>query len=239
VKIVDAEYSMFESKLFDPAHQRACYILLAVGAVVLAFGLYLGFVRHANSAVVFVSLGITTAVFGTVLFVLLKPHAFAFLSPAASVPQPKAEPQPQPQPEANNEPQFEAKDAPVPELKDVPSPSSSDVPPPDSKAGPRLEDGVEPPAQVKVQIGRGTKSEPQDEASSDVVAPLDMTLGDILLAALRKDPQGAGRIFARAIVQADVPIAAVKAAEPKTELQPESPDPVDMSPARRGPNDSG
>jgi hypothetical protein len=66
-----------------------------------------------------------------------------------------------------------------------------------------------------------------------------MTLGDILLAALRKDPQGAGRIFARAVVQADVPIAAAKAGEPKTELQAESPDPVDMSPARRGPKDSG
>jgi hypothetical protein len=42
-----------------------------------------------------------------------------------------------------------------------------------------------------------------------------MTLGDILLAALRKDPQGAGRIFARAVFQA---VAAAKAGEPKTEL---------------------
>ena len=226
---------MFESKLFDPAHLRACYILLAVGAVVLAFGLYMGFVRHANSTVVFVSLGVTTAAFGTVLFVLLKPHALAFLSPATAVPEPKAEPQP----DANNEVQFEAKDAPGPELEAVPSPKSDDVPPPDSKAGPRPEDGAEPPAQVKAQIGRGTKSEPQDEASTDVLTPLDMTLGDILLAALRKDPQGAGRIFARAIVQADVPIAAAEAGEPKTELQPESPHPVDMPPARRGPNDSG
>lgn len=55
----------------------------------------------------------------------------------------------------------------------------------------------------------------QDEASTDVVALLDMTLGDILLAALRKDPQGAGRIFARAVFQA---VAAAKAGEPKTEL---------------------
>jgi hypothetical protein len=195
----------------------------------------MGFVKHANSMVVFVSLGITTAVFGTVLFVLLKPHAFAFLRPVTSVPQPKAEPPF----EANDAPVPERKDTPVPEPKDVPSPESNDVPPPDSKAGPRPEDGAEPPAQVKAQIGRGTKSEPQDEASTDVVTPLDMTLGDILLAALRKDPQGAGRIFARAIVQADVPIAAAKAGEPKTELQSESPDPVDMWPARRRPNDSG
>ena len=226
---------MFESKLLDHAHEKACYILLAVGAVMLAFCLYMGFVQRANSAVVFGSLGVTTAAFGTVLFVLLKPHAFAFLSPATSVPQPKAEPQP----EANTEPQFEAKDAPVPELKDVPSPESNDVPPPDSKAGPRPETGAEPPAQVKAQIGREAKSEPQDEASTDGVPLFDMTLGDILLAAIRKDPQGAGRIFAQAVVQADVPIGAAKAGEPKTELQPESPDPVDMSPARRGPNDSG
>lgn len=228
---------MFESKLLDHAHEKACYILLAVGAVMLAFGLYMGFVQHANSAVVFFSLGVTTAAFGTVLFVLLKPHAFAFLSPATSVPQSKAEPQPQP--EANTEPQFEAKDAAVSELKDVPSPESNDLPPPNSKAGPRPETGAEPPAQVKAQISRGAKSEPQDEANTDVVPLFDMTLGDILLAAIREDPQGAGRIFARAVVQADVPIAAAKGGEPKTELQPESPDAVDMSPARRGPTDSG
>jgi hypothetical protein len=215
---------MFEPERLDPAHRNACYILLAIGAGVLALGLYMGFVKHANSPVVFVSLGITTVVFGTVLFVLLKPHAFAFLSPAAAVPQPKAEPKL----EANTEPQFEAKDA--------PSPSSNNVRSPSSKARPRPEDGTQPRVQVNSQIGRGTKSEPQDEASSGVVTPLDMTLGDILLAALRKDPLGAGRIFARAVVQVDVPIAAAKAGEPKTELQPELPDPVDMSPARRGPN---
>jgi hypothetical protein len=226
---------MFEFKLLDPALEKVCYILLAVAAVVFAFGLYMGFVQHANSAVVFVSLGVTTAAFGTVLCVLLKPHAFAFLSRATSVPQPKAEPQP----EANTEPQIEAKDALAPGLKDVPSPESNDMPPPNSKTEPRPETGAEPPAQVKAQIGHGAKSEPQDEASTDVVPLFDMTLGDILLAAIRKDPQGAGRIFARAVVQADIPVAAAKIGEPKTELQPESPDPVDISPARRGSNDSG
>ena len=232
VRIVDAEYAMFESERLDPAHRKVCYILLAIGAGMLAFSLYMGFVQHANSAVVFISLGLTTAVFGTVLFMLLKPHAFAFLSPATAVPEPKAEPPP----EANNEAQSEAKDAPALELEDVPPPDSNDVQPLNSKAAPRPEIGAEPPAQVKAQIGREAKSEPQDEASTDVVTPLDMTLGDILLAALRKDPQGAGRIFARAIVQADVAIAAAKAGEPKTEVQPH---PADMSPARRGPNDSG
>jgi hypothetical protein len=231
---VDAEYSMIEFKLVDPAHQKACYILLAVGAVTLGFGLYMGFVQHVNSAVVFVSLGLTTAVFGTVLFVLLKPHAFAFLSPAKSVPQPKVGPQP----EANTEPPMEAKDAPVAEINDVPPPECRDVPKPDSKAGPQPEAGAEPPAQLKAQTGRGAKSEPQHEASTEVVKLFDMTLGDILLAAIRQDPQGAGRIFARAVVQADAPIAAAKAAEPKAELQPESPDPVDMPPVSHGPSDS-
>ena len=224
---VDAEYSMIEFKLLDPAHQKACYILLAVGAVMLGFGLYVGFVQHANSAVVFVLLGITTAVFCTVLFVLMKPHAFALLSPAAAVPQPKAEPQ------------IVATEAPVSELKDVPSPEPNDMPPPDSKARPLPETGAEAAGQVRAESGRWANSEPQDGATNDVVTPLDMTLGDILLAALRKDPQGAGRIFARAVVQADMPMAAAKAGESKTELQPESPHPVDMSPARRGPNDSG
>jgi hypothetical protein len=230
---------MFEFKLLDPALEKVCYVLMAVGAVMLAFGLYMGFVQHANSAVVFLSLGVTAAAFGTVLFVLLKPHAFAFLSRATSVPQPKAEPQPQPQPEANTQPQFEAKDAPVPGLKAVPSPESNDVPPPNSKTEPRPESSAEPPTQAKAQISRGAKSGSQDEASTDVLTLFDMTLGDILLAALRKDPQGAGRIFARAVVQADMPVAAAKAGEPKTKLQPESPDSVGISPATRGSNDSG
>jgi hypothetical protein len=234
-RIVDAEYSMFESERLDPVQRKACYTLLAVGAGALAFGLYMGFVRHANSALVFVSLGITTVVFGTVLFVLLKPHAFAFLSPPTAVPEPKVEPQP----EANNEAQSEAKDAPAPEVEEVPSPDSNEVPPLKFKTGLRPEIGAEPPAQVKAQIGREAKSDLQDEVTTDVATLFDMTLGDILLAALRKDPQGAGRIFARAVIQAGVPIGAAKAGEPKTELQPESTDPLDMSPARRGPNDSG
>jgi hypothetical protein len=194
-------------------------------------------VQHANSAVVFFSLGVTTAAFGTVLFVLLKPHAFAFLSPPTAVPEPKIEPQPQP--EATNEAQSEAKDAPAREVEEVPSPDSNEVPSLKFKTAPRPEIRAEPPAQVKANIGREASSDPRDEATTDVATLFDMTLGDILLAALRKDPQGAGRIFARAVIQAGVPIGAAKAGEPKTELPPESTDPLDISPARRRPNDSG
>jgi hypothetical protein len=45
-----------------------------------------------------------------------------------------------------------------------------------------------------------------------------MKLGDILLAALRKDPEGAGRIVARAAVQAAVPVAAATTRQTKVEL---------------------
>jgi hypothetical protein len=64
---------------------------------------------------------------------------------------------------------------------------------------------TDPPAQVKAQTGSDAKSEPRHHASTDVAKLFDMTLSDILLAAIQQDPQGAGRIFARAVVQADTP----------------------------------
>jgi hypothetical protein len=44
---------------------------------------------------------------------------------------------------------------------------------------------------------------------------MNTTLGDVLLAGVLKDPQGAGRIIAEAITHAETPIAAAKAPEGK------------------------
>src|ERR1039457_5853889 len=73
-----AGYSMPGLKPIDPAVQRACYLLLAGGVVVFAVALYVGFVRHGNSALVFSLLGVTTLVFSFTVFILVKPGAFAF-----------------------------------------------------------------------------------------------------------------------------------------------------------------
>jgi outer membrane biosynthesis protein TonB len=232
-----AGYSMPEPTLLDPTLKKVCGILLGLGAVILTVDLYLGFVKHANSALVFSLLGITTVVFATVLFVLLKPSAFAFLSSAKSAPEPKAtvasEPTAavNPEPEAavasepkdavNPEPEAavasEPKDAvnPEPEATVASEPKDAVEAQPKAEAIPQSETKVESPAKPAPQTPPAAKSEPQLEPNTDHGKLLDTTLGDILVAALRKDPESAGRIFARAVTQADASAPAAKAAEPK------------------------
>ena len=202
---MDAEYSMPEPTLLDPALKKVCSILLGLGAAVLTLDLYLGFVKHANSALVFSLLGITTVVFATVLFMLLQPSAFAFLSSAKSAPEPKATVAPEPTAAVNPEPKATV----APEPKDAveAQPKAEAIPQPETK--------VEPPAEPAPQTRPAAKSEPQLGPNTDLGKLLDTTLGDILVAALRKDPEGAGRIFARAVTQADASAPAAKAAEPK------------------------
>ena len=202
---MDAEYSMPEPTLLDPALKKVCSILLGLGAAVLTLDLYLGFIKHANSALVFSLLGITTVVFATVLFMLLQPSAFAFLSSAKSAPEPEATVAPEPTAAVNPEP--EATVASEPKDAVEAQPKAEAIPQPETK--------VEPPAEPAPQTRPAAKSEPQLGPNTDLGKLLDTTLGDILVAALRKDPEGAGRIFARAVTQADASAPAAKAAEPK------------------------
>jgi outer membrane biosynthesis protein TonB len=218
---MDAEYSMPEPTLLDPALKKVCSILLGLGAAVLTLDLYLGFVKHANSALVFSLLGITTVVFATVLFMLLQPSAFAFLSSAKSAPEPKATVAPEPtaavnpEPEATVAPEPTAAVNPEPEATVASEPKDAVEAQPKAEAIPQPETKVEPPAEPAPQTRPAAKSEPQLGPNTDLGKLLDTTLGDILVAALRKDPEGAGRIFARAVTQADASAPAAKAAEPK------------------------
>jgi outer membrane biosynthesis protein TonB len=218
---MDAEYSMPEPTLLDPALKKVCSILLGLGAAVLTLDLYLGFIKHANSALVFSLLGITTVVFATVLFVLLKPSAFAFLGSAKSAPEPKATVAPEPtaavnpEPKATVAPEPTAAVNPEPEATVASEPKDAVEAQPKAEAIPQPETKVEPPAEPAPQTRPAAKSEPQLGPNTDLGKLLDTTLGDILVAALRKDPEGAGRIFARAVTQADASAPAAKAAEPK------------------------
>jgi outer membrane biosynthesis protein TonB len=202
---MDAEYSMPEPTLLDPALKKVCSILLGLGAAVLTLDLYLGFIKHANSALVFSLLGITMVVFATVLFMLLQPSAFAFLSSAKSAPEPEATVAPEPTAAVNPEPKATV----------APEPTAAVEAQPKAEAIPQPETKVEPPAEPAPQTRPAAKSEPQLGPNTDLGKLLDTTLGDILVAALRKDPEGAGRIFARAVTQADASAPAAKAAEPK------------------------
>ena len=218
---MDAEYSMPEPTLLDPALKKVCSILLGLGAAVLTLDLYLGFIKHANSALVFSLLGITMVVFATVLFMLLQPSAFAFLSSAKSAPEPKATVAPEPtaavnpEPEATVAPEPTAAGNPEPEATVASEPKDAVEAQPKAEAIPQPETKVEPPAEPAPQTRPAAKSEPQLGPNTDLGKLLDTTLGDILVAALRKDPEGAGRIFARAVTQADASAPAAKAAEPK------------------------
>jgi len=202
---MDAEYSMPEPTLLDPALKKVCSILLGLGAAVLTLDLYLGFVKHANSALVFSLLGITMVVFATVLFMLLQPSAFAFLSSAKSAPEPKATVAPEPTAAVNPEPEATVASEPKDAVEAQPK----------AEAIPQSETKVESPAEPAPKTRPAAKSEPQLGPNTDLGKLLDTTLGDILVAALRKDPEGAGRIFARAVTQADASAPAAKAAEPK------------------------
>jgi outer membrane biosynthesis protein TonB len=218
---MDAEYSMPEPTLLDPALKKVCSILLGLGAAVLTLDLYLGFIKHANSALVFSLLGITMVVFATVLFMLLQPSAFAFLSSAKSAPEPKATVAPEPTAAVNPEPKATVAPEPTtavnpePEATVASEPKDAVEAQPKAEAIPQPETKVEPPAEPAPQTRPAAKSEPQLGPNTDLGKLLDTTLGDILVAALRKDPEGAGRIFARAVTQADASAPAAKAAEPK------------------------
>jgi H+-transporting ATPase len=107
--------------------------------------------------------------------------------------------------DAKSSPQLDAKSALKAEANAGPPASK-----PDAKAGPKIEAEAEPKPE--------TESKP--EAKAGVATLLDMSLGDLLVAGLIKDPEDAGRMIAAAITQAEAPIAAAKA--PETEAAPKA-----------------
>ena len=56
-----------------------------------------------------------------------------------------------------------------------------------------------------------------------MAALVGTSLGDIILAAALKDPEGVGRLVAQAITQAEPPDAGATLPEPKAEPKPEYP----------------
>jgi H+-transporting ATPase len=151
---------------------------------------------------------------------------------AATPAQAKVEPTPEtkaaPQPDAKTAPAAEVKAEPAPEAKAAPQPNDKAAPAaevkaelaPEAKAAPQPDAKIAPPAQVKAG--------PEPDDNTDVAKLMNTTLGDVLLAGVLKDPQGAGRIIAEAITHAETPIAAAKTPEgkagPKSEIAAETKD---------------
>jgi H+-transporting ATPase len=167
-----------------------------------------------------------------------QPDAKAEPKPEAK-PEPKLEAKAEPKPEAKAAPksetravpQPEAKAAPKPEAKAAPEaivehqPEAKATPEPEAKAGAKPEATTEakPAAKVdsKVKAEEKPKAEPKPDANTDSASLLNMTLGDLLVVGLVKDPEDAGRIIAAAITQAGASIASAKAPEADPEPQPE------------------
>jgi hypothetical protein len=149
-----------------------------------------------------------------------QPEAKAELPPESKVdPNPVAKAEPQPD-EAKAAPSPSAKAAPQPDAKAAPAAEAKAELAPEAKAAPQADAKVAPPAQVKAG--------PEPDDNTDVAKLMNTTLGDVLLAGVLKDPQGAGRIIAEAITHAETPIAAAKTPEgkvgPKSETAAETKD---------------
>ena len=142
-------------------------------------------------------------------------------APEAKVDDAKPDAEAEPKPEAKAAPQPEAKAELKPEAKAEPQPEAEAEPKPEAKAAPQPETEAEPKPQAKAtpqteaKGGPKPETEPKPEAKAGVVTLLDMSLGDLLVAGLVKDPEDAGRMIAAAITQAVAPIAAAKASATK------------------------
>ncbi len=119
---------MPEPKPLSPAQKKICYIFQALGAVMLAFGLYMGFVKDSGSVFVFVLLGGSVALFAVPLSMLLKLHAYRILDPAKAESKPGTKTEPMPEAKAESKP--ETKTEPMPEAKAESKPvTNTDAPP--------------------------------------------------------------------------------------------------------------
>jgi hypothetical protein len=144
------EVSMRKQNPIDLPQQKVCYVLLGAAAVMLTLGAYMGLVRHGSAILVFVTLGVSIALFTSALLVLLNPTVHGLLTRGKS----------QLQPEAKVEPQAEA------------------------------------------------ETHNMRAASADLATLMNTTVGELFLAAARKDPDGAKRIFDQTAIRGETPTTA-------------------------------
>ena len=157
-----------------PRLQAVCYGLLAAGVVVLAAGLFLGFDEKASPVLVYILLASATLAFALVVLMFLQPGAFAFIggeAPAAGTP-------PDTHPETSAEPHMDPVHEPAVEPVRARAVEPSIEPPPQPPA--------EPPVVPKAP-------------ALGLVIGLNTTLGEVLLQAIRADPEGMVRLLAGVI----------------------------------------
>ncbi|MGB8842664.1 MAG: plasma-membrane proton-efflux P-type ATPase [Aliidongia sp.] len=135
-----------------------------------------------------------------------------------------------PAPVAKAEPQPDSKI----ETLAATQPTAEAEPPAAEPAGSESADYVQPEHDAKADPTPDAETEAptstapaaaQPSANADMAALVDMTLGDLILAAVLKDPEAAGRLVAQAITQAEPPDAGAQRseAEPKPDAKAGTP----------------
>jgi hypothetical protein len=202
---VGAENSMFELRPPNPAWHRVCYILLAGGGLLLILGVLTGLMKPGASILLFASLAISTALFIGAAAVLMRHRAGNAVGPVQAPAAPEGETvnprATEPQPDSHSQAVAEAQ---------IAADGHADVKPgcmPSDEASARLE--VRPrvkadaPPEVEPVTPDAVAATRVVEVKAPATAVMNMTLSEILLAALRKEPELAARIVAQAVLQED------------------------------------
>lgn len=173
----------------DKTSEFNCYILLCVGTLLLAAGLYFALAKSGSSALILILMGGSIAAFATVAIKLLRTHQHQ--KPDTKSTEPKATP--------DNMPESQAK------CKVAPEPMADTAKVAALKSVPKVERKVETlPAVVPVKAP-ATQPDAHGAIQSGVAQLMGTPLGELLLAAILKDPESAGHFIAQAIQTAQAP----------------------------------
>ena len=142
----------------------------------------------------------------------------------AAAPKAEADTEPKPGakaetgPDAKAEPKAEAK----PAAKEEPTAAKPAAPKPEDDTRPEREGKADPTSDAKTTPTLTAATSPHGSAHPDMAALVGTSLGDIILAAVLKDPEVAGRLVAQAISEAEPPEASVGPHEPQAEPKSEA-----------------
>jgi hypothetical protein len=184
-----------EPNSLSTTERNVCTLSLCLGGLVLAAALWIGFGKGGNAVLIFTLFALDIALFAVPLVLLLKVRA-------------RRTGNPNPVPEVNSGPEAQGKpepgpDAPAQRLPDAqpePLPESKAAPKSAVRAGPESEVIAKPKPQARSESLPETKLQPKPGAqAADASLLMRTTIGEILLAAIAKDPDGAQRVLTQAL----------------------------------------
>ena len=195
------------------------YLLLILGAALLGTGLYVALARHGGLTLVLILMGGSIAAFATVAFLLAHAHQLRRVDSTHSSPQALSASHPASQKKSVAAPEPLADSNKITSLKSVARVASNTMLLPASRlAGPakhdasKVHDGSTDDSQI---VNNGVNNIASNIASNianniannkaGIAVLMETPLGDLLLAALLKDPESAGHVIAQAILAAQAP----------------------------------